>query len=133
MTPRLKVVQWLLFSVVVALVPILFGLTVLIFKGEDANLPAVVGRGELLILVSALCAAALGDLILSNGATIWAKLLCGGMNVFVLLMSALMFAAVSGASVSASDINPIAVTNVSLWVFLFSLLVCGSSVAASAR
>ena len=131
MTAQLRVGKWIIFSVCVALMPIIFSYVILKMQRQSADSTVLIGRGELLILVSALCAASLGDLLMSKRARPWAKLVCGGSTLLFLVMSSLLYAAIATTPATGDGLDLIVVRNVSLWLFILSLITCGSSVAVA--
>ena len=131
MTAGLRVGKWFVFSVCIALMPIIFSFIVLSIQRNNVSLASLLGRGELLILASALCAAALGDLLMSKKAKPWARLICGGSTLLSLVMSSLLFAAIAGTPAKGQELDLVLVRDVSLWLFLLSLITCGSSVAVA--
>jgi len=64
-----KLLRWLIFSVLIALCPIVSNALILLTKDADASLAALVGRGELLLIVAGMCARGLGQLVAAGTGT----------------------------------------------------------------
>jgi hypothetical protein len=59
---RDKVLRWFIFGVLISLLPLAYTYENLTIKSQPAEMTKVVGNGELVIIVWALCAGALGEL-----------------------------------------------------------------------
>jgi hypothetical protein len=58
-----KLVSWLFFSVLLALVPLLISALIQLTHGQAVNLETTLAHGELLLITAGLCAASAGELI----------------------------------------------------------------------
>jgi hypothetical protein len=58
-----KLVRWLIFSVVISLLPLLFRFALEATDGKSPTLSDLLSQGELLLISSAIAAAAVGELI----------------------------------------------------------------------
>ena len=122
-----KIVQWLFFSVVIATSPIIFNLFKSLGRGEELSMSLLIGRGELLLISSAICAAAIGELFGSSEGNILAKLIIGGSCLILLILSAMWFADISAAIYSSEYINTDRVSTLSLIFFILSIITSGLS------
>jgi hypothetical protein len=123
-----KLLRWAIFGVIVALVPLAFAYVSLMLNGTP-DLSKVLGNGELLIVVSAICAGGVGELIGSgNEYQAW-KIISGGLTVVVLILSALLFANVIDHK--GGTYNENTVEYISLSMFVFGVLSCGSCISLS--
>jgi hypothetical protein len=125
-----KMMRWLIFGVVVALVPIGYSYLNLILKDKSPTLAGVIGDGGLLLIISAICAGALGEVIGSGADWAFFKIISSGGAIITLLLSSLLFASVfEGRLVSHFDEESIA--NASIWVFILGMFPCAACIALS--
>jgi hypothetical protein len=134
---RDKLALWFVFSVLLSLVPIIFH----IVKGYTNHTPhaltAAIQRGELLLITAALCAAAVGELIVAqpitpptSSTTITSttsqltakpsqidKIVSGGTAIIFLMFCSLYFADISATYNSGAYVNNkiIVITSISLF------------------
>ena len=127
----IKLLRWIIFSVVVALVPLIFNYLRLETRGHEVAVFEVIENGELMLIVAALCAASIGGLIGSSGAFQPLKIAAGGGATVSLMVAALYYADVSAARYSEAVADPASVATVSLTVFLLALVSSGACVALS--
>lgn len=126
-----KLVSWAIFSVVVALIPIFFNALRLHSRPGGPGPHTILDRGELLILTAALCAAAVGELLISpqvDGVVRVSKLVAGGAVILILLFSSLYYADVNAAHVAGARQNLKVVRTSSLVFFSVAFFACGSCV-----
>lgn len=98
-----RMIKWLIFSVLIALLPILFNLLFAMTYGGEIALTRLLGRGELLLIAVGLCATALGDVLFANGSftrsrpRLWRalRLVVGGACVLVIAASSFYYALAS--------------------------------------
>jgi hypothetical protein len=90
-----KLIVWIFFSVGIALVPLAFAGLRLQTKKTPNAFSIVIARGELLLLIAALCGSSIGELIGSNESHKILKLISGGSSIIILLFSSLYFSFVS--------------------------------------
>jgi hypothetical protein len=117
-----KLTRWLIFSVLISLVPLFTSYVGQLLDHRTASLDSVTGRGELLLITTTLAAAAIGELIPSGRERGTQKLLAGGSCIVIVLFSSLLFAAVQ------SRLHPggALVFGLSLSLFCGTLLASGS-------
>jgi hypothetical protein len=126
-----KIARWAFFAVLVSLLPLVYSYENLLVKSQTATLAKVLGNGELLIIVWALCAGAIGELF--GGTTNYrvAKIVAGGLTLLVLIFSALLFASVAEARVSGIPLDELNLVATSIRLLIFGLICCASCVALS--
>jgi hypothetical protein len=126
-----KLLRWLIFGVAIALMPIVFGYVHLSIRGGGAGLTAIVGNGELLIVVAAMCAAAVGELLGSPESLRRSKIAAGGASVILLMLSSLYYADVAAASATGAHIDAELVAISSMAFYFVGLICCASCVVLS--
>jgi hypothetical protein len=126
-----KVSRWFLFGVLISLVPLFWSYENLIIKAQPATMAKIVGNGELLIIVWALCAGALGELFGSNGDYKNFKIISGGLTLIVLIAAALLFASITEARVEKANVDDGAVVYASVLLFIFSIFSCSGCIVLS--
>ena len=85
-----KVTGWIFFTVLMSLIPIMIGY-VFAFVIGGARWQSI-NRGDLLLITTTLCAAAMGDLIGSSPTYRSLKIAMGGLTLWVLIMSSSSYA-----------------------------------------
>lgn len=130
-------IRWAIFSVIISLLP--FGLSALVSftNGTPVDWGSFLGRGELLLVAAALCAAAVGELLGTSPQFGAAKILGGGAAIIMLMIASYYFAHVSSLYATfevqqfalASMPNVDKIGTASGWIFAFAVLASGSCVA----
>jgi hypothetical protein len=107
-----KVLRWLLFGVIVSILPLVFAYLVLLMNPNPApgsitpkvtGASAVLGNGELLVVTWVLAASAIGEVIGGDEGKGWfegrgwLKIVSGGLTLIALIFAALFFAAIAEA------------------------------------
>jgi hypothetical protein len=128
---REKVLRWFIFGVLISLIPLAYTYENLVIKSQPVDMAKVVGNGELLIIVWALCAGALGELFGSSADYKWFKIVSGGFTLIILIMSALLFASIAEARVERAQINDGAVVLNSMMLFAFGVMSCAGCLVLS--
>ena len=82
-----NLMRWFVFSVLVALLPLVLNALIVATDAEPFSLVQLVARGELLIIAAALCAGAIGDLIGRGTQRASAKIVAGGACVMLLFLN----------------------------------------------
>lgn len=113
-----KLTRWLIFNVMIALVPLSAGFLGLQLARQELSLHTLTARGELLLISSAIAAAAVGELIPAGRARATRKLCAGGSCILLVLLSSLFFAAIQ----ARQDADPQSILSLSLWMFAGTLL-----------
>lgn len=118
-----KITRWIIFDVVVALLPLAFNALRSITKTGTCTLEAVTGKGELLLIASALCAAAIGQLLASDQPKYKVRrLLAGGATTALLMLAALYFAFADDFPKVAAAAAIQRVCYVSITMFVFGVI-----------
>lgn len=116
-----KIIKWLIFSVVLALLPFAFNYLRLSSRSIDPTFINIFGNGELLLVAAGIAAAAVGDLIGSGSGHKIAKLFAGGGSVVVLCLASLHFADVASLKNSPTFDADVVVVS-SMWFFIFAII-----------
>lgn len=124
-----RLIRWLIFSVIVALLPLAFNAFMILVTGKELSLLLICSNGELLIISAAISAAAIGELFSSNYPHQIPKYLAGGGCVISLCVASLMFAYIAGAAKSNVTLEGQVILNSSLIMFIFAILSSGSCIA----
>lgn len=91
-----KLIRWFIFSVVIALTPILFNIISILFSEEiNFSFFLLVSKGESFLISAVIAAAAIGDLIATGKKWVIGKILSGGSCVILLLLSSYLFSHIS--------------------------------------
>ncbi|MET7414029.1 hypothetical protein ACWD7B_20950 [Streptomyces rubiginosohelvolus] len=123
-----KVIHWLFFGVIFAIMPILAGMLINVSRGEGVGFWELIGRGELLIVTAGLAAAAAGQILTKKTPSrkLTANLLAFG-NIVIACLTSIVFANISSGFQSGDQIDQHAVGIQSLWFFGITFLTAGSS------
>ncbi|MGE4043417.1 MAG: hypothetical protein AB7F35_01095 [Acetobacteraceae bacterium] len=89
-----KVLRWIIFGVLVSLVPLAVAYMNLLLKGKNIGLAEVTGKGEVLLICGSLCAGALGELFGSSEKYRKRKIFVGGITLVITLFCTYFFASV---------------------------------------
>jgi hypothetical protein len=126
-----KAARWLIFSVTISLVPLIFTAISLASRGNSFDLIDIIGNGELLLISTALCAASVGELFGTSPKYRTLKIVLGGIAVVLLMLAALNFADISAAKTSGTQIVPDVLKATSLYIFFSSIIVSGGCIVVS--
>ena len=123
-----KLLKWLIFSVVIALLPIIFYSLQLLTRGLSPTLELVTSKGELLLISTAMAAGALGELITSQSDKKIFKIIAGGGSVIILLICSLYYADVASCILTNQAIQAEVVSRISIIGYCFSFISSGSCI-----
>ena len=126
-----KLVRWLVFSVAISLLPLVFNFLRAYGRGATPSLIDLNAHGELLLISAAIAAAAIGELVASGGRYQIAKIIAGGGCVLVLAVASLWFADISAPTSSGALVDYVRVSNASTVVFMFTVISSASCVVLS--
>ena len=132
-----KVLNWIIFSVLLALVPILFFqfLLEILLTGAMPSMTDVFAEGELFLVSSMISSSAIGILFSGKLKKTIVGLLALGGSVFSLLLSAFSYAVSSGHAallLGQAVAQPGPVAMLSLYIFVFTLITsCGCVIVAA--
>ena len=117
-----KIATWILFSVLVALVPFLFSWSVLAYNGSKITMPGIFGDGELFLVSAAIAAGALGEVILVDvpSSRRLIKVFAIGGCTLSITVSSLWFGLVASSTQGKHPTHPATVANWSLLLFLIT-------------
>jgi hypothetical protein len=107
-----KLIRWYIFSVLIALAPLLVGYLALSLDRGVPALYLLTARGERLLISTTISSAALGEM-LPGGRGSAPRLIAGGSCVLLVVLSSLFFAAIQ----ARPDPNPVSVFTTSVWLF----------------
>ena len=131
-----KVVRWLVFSVALGMVPIVFGayrLSTLEQAGTlHQSLSIVVSHGELFLAAALLCGGASGEIFGSSSDYRILKTISAGAAIILLLFSAMYYADVTVAQLFGKAIDSALVEKTSLQVLVGSVAIGSICVALGA-
>jgi len=118
---REKIIRWLIFSVLLALMPVglncLFTFTV----GKVPTLASLFSRGELLLISASIVARAMGELMTAQSNRRISKLIAGGSGVIMHMTASAWFGLISAGIAMNADF----VSWVSIVFFVIAMLVSG--------
>lgn len=117
-----KLVRWFIFSVLIALLPIVFAYWHIATDGKHPNWASIVAHGELMLVSVALAADAIGELIGRGAAKPLKKILAGGGCTITVISASFYFADVS----SKPPVDLELVLRTSLGIFLLTVIASAS-------
>lgn len=120
-----KFTIWLLFTVVLALSPLLFKASLVFITGKSPTLAQLLENGELLIVTVAIGADGIGKLFGSGSHRKLLKIAAGGGTTLLVIYSSLLFAAISTTTLG-SAFDPDRVAIISTVMFFFTVIAGGS-------
>ncbi|MEU6246086.1 hypothetical protein [Glycomyces sp. NPDC047010] len=120
--------RWLLYGIVLAVLPIAVNWVSLMTRGLDASFSAVLGGGELLLVSAVLGATAAGDLMgaRTRRFIVFRTVLTGG-NLILIVFASLWFADTTAVLRAGTDIDRGFVALGSLVVLVSEIVVCACS------
>jgi hypothetical protein len=128
-----KIWRWVIFGMVVSTLPLFFSYLIFQFRSEPATLTAVLGNGELLVVLWPLCAAAIGELFGSDPNLANYKIVSGGSTTVILILSTLLFAFITNARLDKTIINDGLIIEISIVLFIFGVISCLSCIYLSEK
>jgi hypothetical protein len=117
-----RLVQWLIFSVAVAIAPLIFSYISQLTRGLDPSIGVILRNGELLLISTAIAAEAIGELLSSKTASPTNKMISGGCSILVLFFGSLWFADITSAIASGVIVRQDVIVAGSLVIFIFTLI-----------
>ena len=118
--------RWLLFSVIIALLPILFGILGLKIFNQPITVQNTIASGQLLLVSTAVLAEAIGELLVNDKVNRIFKIYVTGINLAVFGMACLLYSTIVSATNNVSaggktiDSNTVAI--ISFIVFGWTML-----------
>ena len=123
----IRFVKWIVFSVIISLLPLVFNLLSALNRQKEASLSLLCSHGELLILSAAIAAGSIGELFGGGSERAILKIIAGGGCVAVLFVACLSFADVA----QLPQPVPSVVTVESITIFILTLISSASCIALS--
>lgn len=120
-----KFTIWIIFSVVLALAPLLFNAILTFIGGQSPTFAQLLQNGELLIIAVAIGADAIGKLFGSGSDRRLLKIAAGGGCTLLIIFSSLLFSAISTSSLG-SGFDPARVASISSIMFFMTVITGGS-------
>lgn len=121
-------IRWLIFSVLLGLLPIAASLLRLLTRGDAPSVASLIAHGELLLPTASISAAAIGELLGSEGRRRTLGLISGGVATLVLMLSCFYYAEVTGAVPGVRPLDSTIVSGIS-----FSFYLCAVVAGAACR
>jgi hypothetical protein len=120
--------RWLLIGVALAILPIAVNWMSLLTRGLEANLGAILGSGELLLVSAVLGATAAGDLMGARTRRFLIfRTVLTAFNLILIIFASLWFADTAATIREDSDIKRGFVTAGSIVIFLSTVVISGCS------
>ncbi len=116
---NIKLANWLMFGVLLALVPIIFDYLITYMSTGSNEISIFLSKGELFIVSVAISANACGSYIASKTDSYGLKPLITGSSIILIIISSLLFAAISTAYGQSYD--PVKIQFISVLMFLLNL------------
>ncbi len=117
---------WVIFSVILALTPLLFNFLLPYIKGGLISYEDVLKKGELLIISVAIGTSAVGQMIGSGSNNKIYKIISAGCCLILVITASLLFAAIASPSITNQNIDETRLAAISLYMF-YMTIVSGSS------
>lgn len=121
-----KLVRWFIFSVTVALLPIMLNYLILLSSGQTPTVTTMFYRGDILLISSAIAAGAIGELIGSTDKFKIPKYIVGGLCVILLFITSAWFASITNMA-NSENFDPEFTSKASIVLFfapVFSIFWC---------
>ena len=122
--------RWILFGVLIALIPIIFHYICLYFDDARPSIAKVIAHGELLIISVGMTSTAIGELLGWKGGKTIYKIIIGGACVILLIFSSLLFSHIAGNS---GDISVDKIEFTSLGLYLSSIVSSTAGILVSTK
>lgn len=121
-----RLIKWLIFSVMIALLPIIFNAIKMITRNNPIELEILFSNGELLIISVAIASAAVGELLGSGEDKIIVKYFAGGGCITIIALASLWFADISTSMRLGENLNKYFISAGSIVMFFLTLISAGS-------
>ncbi len=128
---QLKFTKWIIFSVLLALVPIFANYFLHRVTNTTVDLEKLLGHGELFLVATAMAGAAIGEIIVMKRTHGILSTCSAGGGLLIVIMASMMFAFISVALLTQSSIDDSFVVTSSIIVYVFSFITGGSSIILS--
>lgn len=125
-----KLIKWLIFSIFLALIPLL---AIYLFQRiihDPIKFEVLVSHGELFLISTAMAAAALGEIITSDKKRGILMICSSGGCLLIVILASMLFSFVLRANIiNKIDVNYVSI--VSIIVYCFAFITSGSSIVLS--
>ena len=129
-----KLLGWVGFNVVLALLPVLFDALVVLVTGSGSMLSRILGQGGLLLLAVGLCSAAFGNLLLwPAGRYYRRKVLATVFSVILISSASLCYGLVANLDKLGATPTDFGVVGVSMLIYLCAIINGGACVLLAER
>jgi hypothetical protein len=124
LSKRGKVARWFVFGIFIAITPLMAEGLSLATSMQNLTLEHIIGKGQLLLIVTAIAAAAIGELIGSGQDMIILKIFAGGGCVALLVATAFWYADINNKVVlqPGQPINQSFIADASIWLFIATVV-----------
>jgi hypothetical protein len=116
-----RLAKWLIFSVLLALLPLAYNYLHVLTRTGSPTLEVLLGKGELLLVAASISAAAVGSLIGGTKNWLMAKIFAGGGSVLLLGLASLYYVDIT-APASGEILKVAVIAKTSLLFFGFSVI-----------
>jgi UDP-N-acetylmuramyl pentapeptide phosphotransferase/UDP-N-acetylglucosamine-1-phosphate transferase len=124
-----RILRWLMFGVLVALIPFLFTVVSALLRNYDINWYSILSHGELLLITVCICAGALGDLLSTRARSKGLELLLGGFATIIVILASYTFSDISSSVIEKEMLNKDWILQLSLWFFSAGFIVSLTSIS----
>jgi hypothetical protein len=122
----IELIHWLIFSVIIAVLPLLFKLLSNLVNQESITIASLCSRGELLLVSVTITARAHGELLAGGTSLRFANLIVGGFCIILLILASFWFADISCRIDQNNSVDGRIVTVGSIIVFVCAVILGGS-------
>jgi hypothetical protein len=126
-----KLARWVGFGIATSLMPLLFNYLALLLSNKAPTVAFIVRDGQLLLIVSAMCSVALGEMIGSGPKLQVAKIFSGAATGANLFLSSGLFAYIAVVRADNGLLSDYYVSSVSYTLFAFAIFSCTTCIALS--
>ena len=113
-----KILRWFLFGVVGSLLPLMINFLMTLPKSWSYNPTRVINRGELCIVIAAMCSVSAGELFGAASRKATMAILSGGVTVLILTLSTALYVYIP----AANDLPDYYISDLSYILFICSLI-----------
>jgi hypothetical protein len=113
-----KILRWLLFGVIGSLLPLIINFLMTLPKSWSYSPIRVISRGELCIVVAAMCSVSAGELFGSTSKNATMAVLSGGVTILILALSTALYVSIP----AVNDLPDYYVGDLSYVLFICALI-----------
>lgn len=124
-----KLLKWLLFSVIVSIVPLFSIYIILHLNSTNPSLISLISRGELQLISVALLANGIGEIVASNSVKKIFQILLAGLSTVLLLIISIWYGAIANILISGKAANS-SMEYPTLITFIIAFFVSGLCILA---